>query len=494
LQKSIASKNHCEDFCNWLLCKGFHIKSFAGTTILTGDKRMKVGFGKQNITPDLTLPTPGPAGVDTELEFILDNIWTRVLIFEDGNNITIIVAADIPNFHEKDREDLIREIAEICNIKHFELVFHVVHMHQAPNVCWNSFSMINRDGGYAVNEQYYKTFLNKTALAVKDTLDDLDEFKIEYGQAEVAKIESNRRIIGQNGKIFLRGSRPSKELRKYPEGHIDPMVRAFCLKRKNKKNIVWINYCGHPTATGGDAAPFVSGDFPGEALRILTKENPENEYFYMTGPHGNLNPGKYITGDSQNIKDRQNDRDRMGRILAERIKKALGKLQTLATGSISFKREKLLLPLRDNLPDYKQALDDYKEAVKEMLETHMKGKKLSHGGKIRFAHRLCYYHSILEEEKIPVYLSVMNIGDINVVFYPGEIFVEANDTIRERFPDKKIFAASLCDGLFGYVITEDCYEPGRHGYEHSATLLAKGSFTKIVNKSVEMLQAQKVDL
>ena len=449
---------------------------------------MKVGFGKQNITPDLKLPTPGPAGVDTEREFILDDIWTRVLVFKDGISITIIVAADIPNFHEKDREDLIREIEKVCSIKHFELVSHVVHMHQAPNVCWNSFSMINRDGGFAVNEQYYRTFLNKTALAAKEALEDLDCFDIEYAESEVKNIQSNRRIIGSDGDIIMRSSRPPKELREYPEGHIDPMARVFCLKRKSKKNIVWVNYCGHPTATGGDCAPFVSGDYPGEALRILTREHPENEYIYMTGPHGNLNPGKYITGDPWNIKDRQNDRDRMGRILAESIKKSFGKLQDIKTDSVKFKREKLLLSLREDLPGYKQAASEYKEAVKEMLEAHKKGEKLSHGGKIRFAHRLFYYYSILEDGKIPIYLSVMKIGDLNIVFFPGEIFVEANDTIRESFPDKKMFAASLCDGLFGYVITEDCYEPGRHGYEHSATLLAKGSFTKIVNKSVEMLK------
>ncbi|MDD5596953.1 MAG: neutral/alkaline non-lysosomal ceramidase N-terminal domain-containing protein [Victivallaceae bacterium] len=449
---------------------------------------MKAGFGKQDITPDLTLSIPGPKGVDNELEFVLDNIWTRALVFKDGDSVVIIVAADIPNFHEKDREDLIQEIKKVCNIKNFELVFHVVHMHQAPNVCWNSFSMVNRDGGHAVSDQYYRIFLNKTALAVQEALEDLAEFDIEYGEDEVKNIESNRRLIGEDGKIFLRGSRPPAKLREYPEGHIDPLVRVFCLKRSGKRNIVWINYCGHPTATGGDAAPFVSGDFPGQALRTLEKENPANEYIYLTGPHGNLNPGKYITGDSENIKDRQNDRDRMGLILARGVKTALGKTKKLKCGSIRFKREKLLLPLREGLPSRPQAEKEYREAIGEMLDVHGRGGKLSHGGKVRFAHRIRYYHSILEDGKIPVFISVMTVGDMNIVFYPGEIFIEANDVVRQRFPEKEMFVVSLCDGLFGYVITEDCYKPENYGYEHSATLLGEGSFTAIVNKAVRMLR------
>jgi len=450
---------------------------------------MKVGFGKQDITPDLRPPIPGPAGVDTEREFILDDIWTRALVFKDENNVLILVAADIANFYEKDREDLIEEIEKVCNIKKFKLVSHCVHMHQAPNVCWNSFSMINKEGGYAINEEYYRAFLNKTALAVKEAFKDLENFQIEYGEAEVKGIESNRRIMGPDEKIRLRGSRPSKKLRELPEGHIDPTVRVFYLKRKDKKNIVWVNYNGHPTATGGDAAPFVSGDFPGQALRILKREKPENGYIYMMGPNGNLNPGKYITGDPFKLEDRIKDRDRMGKILAESIKMAINKAEKLKMGPLKFEKERLLLSHKEkDFPTYKQALEQHKEAVKKMIEVHKRGEKLSRGGKIRFTHRILYYYKILENGKIPVYISTMKIGDLNVVFYPGEIFLEASDMIRKNFPGKKIFTIALCDGLFGYVITEDCYETKRHGYEYTATLLAKGSFTAIVDKSIQMLK------
>jgi len=286
-------------------------------------------------------------------------------------------------------------------------------------------------------------------------------------------------------------------LRKLPEGHIDPLVRVFYLKRKDEKSVVWVNYHGHPTATGGDGALFVSADFPGEALRILEKEKPENEYIYMTGPNGNLNPGKYITGDSKKIEDRRNDRDRMGKILAEGVKRALSDCVEIKTGPIKFKREKLLLQCKkDDSPEqlwtfyssYDKAVERYREALKEMKETHQKGEKLISGGKIRFAHRIMYYYRIMENGKIPVYFSVMNIGDLNTVFYPGEMFLEASDIIREKFPGKRMLTISLCDGLSNYVVTEDCYEPDKGGYEYSASLLAKGSFTRIVNKAIQMLK------
>jgi len=458
---------------------------------------MKLGFGKEDITPDLKTPTPNAAGVDRELKFILDHIWTRALVFKDKNNIVVLVAADVPGFLEKDREDLIQEVEKVCAIKKFELVFHSVHQHQAPNVSWNSYGMVNKDGGYAVNEEYYRTFLNKTALAVKQALKNLEDFSIEYGEAEIKGIESNRRIITPEGKIIMRYSRPPKELRKLPEGHIDPLVRVFYLKRKDEKSVVWVNYHGHPTATGGDGALFVSADFPGEALRILEKEKPENEYIYMTGPNGNLNPGKYITGDSKKIEDRRNDRDRMGKILAEGVKRALSDCVEIKTGPIKFKREKLLLQCKkDDSPEqlwtfyssYDKAVERYREALKEMKETHQKGEKLISGGKIRFAHRIMYYYRIMENGKIPVYFSVMNIGDLNTVFYPGEMFLEASDIIREKFPGKRMLTISLCDGLSNYVVTEDCYEPDKGGYEYSASLLAKGSFTRIVNKAIQMLK------
>ena len=449
---------------------------------------VKVGFGKRDITPDLAYPVTGPCGVDNILEFVLDSIWSRVLVFENRGDVVVLVAADIPNFHEKDRLDLVREIEQVCGISGFELVFHVCHMHQAPNVCWNSFSMINRDGGDAVSEENYRFFLRQTALAVQGALTDLAGFSIKYGEAEVKRIESNRRITDENCIVFLRGSRPPEEQRKYPEGHIDPWVRVFRLRREEKKDIVWSNYCGHPTASGGDSAPFVSGDFPGQALRLLEGEYPGDEYIHMMGPHGNLNPGKYVTGECKSTEDRDRDKNRMGKILANAVTSALRGAVELRSGSVEFERKKLLFPFRDGLPGYEQAATEYRDAVDGMKAIHAAGKKLVAGGDVRFTHRILYYHSILENGKVPVYLSGLKIGDLRVCFYPGEIFVEANDILRGQFPEKTMFTVSLCDGLFGYIITEDCYEPGHGGYEYTATLLGKGSFTECVNQSIQMFE------
>ena len=450
-----------------------------------GEIMIKCGFGEKIITPPLG--TPCSLGVDDEAEEIFDDIYTRAICLRDRNKILFIISAEVISLSIEDIGDIKNAISKAIDIKDFQIVVHTTHTHQAPLAKYHIVSPINRDGYRAISEEYYHYFLEQNAKAAKQALENLAELdSIGYGESEVQKIESNRRIVTQDGKIIMRSSRPSEELKKYPEGHIDPKVRIFLLRRRNEKDIVWINYHGHPASTGGDEAPFVTGDFPGWAIHLLKEEIPEYNYIYMTGPHGNLNPGKYTTGDPKKIEDRKKDRNRMGKILAEGVKRALKNLKFSKVKSFNFLKEKLFLELNPDWPSKEELEKKYQEALKEIKEVHSQGKKVISGGSIRWVQFKRYAYSILVNNKMPSFVSALKIGGYYAVFFPNEIFLEASDKIRRTYPERKMLTFSMCDDAYSYIPTPEAYTEG--GYETSVSRFAPPTFNIVVNTAEKLLK------
>ena len=124
-----------------------------------------------------------------------------------------------------------------------------------------------------------------------------------------------------------RNSRPASELRTLPRGHIDPEVGviSFCALDGTPVATLY-NYACHPSAAGGDSPPVICADYPGYASDIIEKEHGGTALF-LHGCTGDINPAKYIRGDSLDYDDRISDAKRMGRILADEVLEVLGSVQ-----------------------------------------------------------------------------------------------------------------------------------------------------------------------
>ena len=147
-----------------------------------------------------------------------------------------------------------------------------------------------------------------------------------FASAPAQGIASNRRIPvpGQAGKVLFRESRPSAELRRYPEGPIDPLVRLLLFRLVETGEMVGIcNYNCHPTAAGGDAGAYATGDYPGVGMAIAEGDVPGLSLLHLTGTCGEINPGKYVSGDGYRAEDRQRDTWRLGSRYAAAIVSAV---------------------------------------------------------------------------------------------------------------------------------------------------------------------------
>src|SRR5207302_4848041 len=64
---------------------------------------------------------------------------------------------------------------------------------------------------------------------------------------------------------------------------------------------------------------------------------------------------------------------------------------------------------------------------------------------------------------IPAELSAWRVGDVGLVFAPGEIFTETGMTVKRQSPLPRTCFAGYTDGSIGYVPVPEAYPEG--GYE-----------------------------
>ena len=83
-------------------------------------------------------------------------------------------------------------------------------------------------------------------------------------------------------------------------------------------------------------------------------------------------------------------------------------------------------------------------------------------------------------------IQVFPIGDLAVVGWPGEPFVEAQLEVKRGSPAKYVVLGHLCNGEPGYLPTRRAFKAG--GYETRWTSLPEGALETVTERTVEMVR------
>ena len=196
--------------------------------------------------------------------------------------------------------------------------------------------------------KFHEKAVADTAMALKTSLKDQVPFShVGIGVAKVLEVASNRRIVGENGKVkYTRTSATKDEkIRAEPEGLIDPFLRVLSFWNGPKPLAALHYYATHPMSYYGDGR--VSADFCGLARQKRQDEEPGVFQVYFTGCAGNVTAGKYNDGAKAN---RAILRDRMHAGMLEAWKAT----KRLVASSIDWRVEPVKLKPRND-PTFTQA-------------------------------------------------------------------------------------------------------------------------------------------
>lgn len=390
-----------------------------------------------------------PVGYEMAFEKVA-NLWdlglrARGIVLTGAGQPIVVCAFDWHSIANESQDVFRQALADAAGTIPQRVAVHALHQHDAPIIDFGA-EKILKDAGLNpanFNGDFARGVLSNLAAAVRNSLKNSQPVThVGTGSAEVNMVASNRRILGDDGKVRASRSSSAKdaELRAEPEGLIDPEVSLVSFWNGDKPVAVLSYYATHPQSYYRTGIP--NPDFPGVARFLRQLELPEALIVHFNGAAGNVAAGKYNDGSHEN-------RGILAGRLADGMKRAWESTKLEPVSSVKWTVEPVSLPPAKYLAKLREDLGKNKELLT----------------KDRNAQKLAWYLRCLNGKKIDI--SCLTIGKVRILHLPGEMFVEYQIKAKSERPD--LFVTMAAYGDFGphYIGTSGAYNQG--GYEISAS-------------------------
>lgn len=366
-------------------------------------------------------------------------------------------------------------LAEAAGTTRERVALHALHQHDAPGCDFTAEKLVREHklkGYERTKGDFHRQVIQRTARAISEAIPTARAATHwGWGEAEVEKVASNRRLLGPDGKVRAVRYTATRDpaLRAEPEGTIDPEVSLLSFWNGNKPVAVLSYYACHPQSYYRTGTP--SPDFPGIARFMRGQGVPEALHVHFNGAGGDLGAGKYNDGHPEN---------RM--ILASRLAEGMRKAWVatrkwpLEPEAVDLRIEKVRLPLAAHLED--------ENAVMEALKKEP--------GRGYFAKVDQAAFMLRHKAGARIDLSCLTVGDARVLHMPGELFIDYQLAAKKMRPDLKVAMAAYGEYGTGYIGTEIAYSQGGYETSQGASAVGLGS-EKILTAAMKRLLQVKND-
>lgn len=355
-------------------------------------------------------------------------------------------------------------LAEAAGTTADRVTLHALHQHDAPVCDFGAERWLKKEGMDPIGFEgtFAREVIRRLREAVPLAMKDAKPVThVGLGQAEVFKVASNRRIVGDSGRVIATRTSATKsaKVRDYPEGLIDPMVSLISFWNGDQPLAVLSYYATHPQSyyRTGVANP----DVPGVARFFRQLAVPDALHLHFNGAGGNITAGKYNDGSHEN---------RL--ILAERLADGMARAwrqtvkQKVSPPDVTWRTVPVALPPKESL-----------ETLGELLHKETRTFVANNASKVVFLQR--------SKEGKKIRLSSLGIGKARIVHLPGECFIEYQLAAKAARPDLFVAVAAYGDYGPGYIGTAEAY--GEGGYETGQASAVKPDVEKILTDAIRRL-------
>ncbi len=372
---------------------------------------------------------------------VTDPLYAKGLVIVTEGQLPIVLCALDWVTISDDGYDAFREtLAAAVGTSPQRVAVQTVHQHGAPagGIGTEQLAAEHGAGGWHVDVPFTRAAIQRTVESAREALaNSVKATHIGVGKGRVARVASNRRIIGNDGKIqFWRGSGPARDPRMFelPEGLIDPDVRLVAIWNGETPVAALAYYATHPMSAYGDGE--ISADFAGIARDLRDAAIPGILHIFFNGGGGNIAPGKYNT-------DGLGSRQELGERLADGMRLAWEEAQRMRiplTGTdVAWRFLPVQLPLKPAMTE-------------EILLKHLNNPEYDKFEKVFCAEDLLFVRRNAGAALIE--LSRLTLGPAEIIHYPGEPFIEYQLAVQAMRPDRFVCFAGFGDYGPGYISTE----------------------------------------
>ncbi len=402
---------------------------------------MKLAFFRADITPPVGHPLC--AGWYPVCTGVADPLSALGVILLPEDDLPVILCA--LDWAELSNDDYLRwqaALAGAVGTTPDRVSVHCIHAHDAPWPDAEAQAILIEQGRERIImwEEWCSAARQRVANAALEALPTARTVSsIEAGRAKVDRVASNRRILGPDGKS--RGVRWTQcrdaSLRDEPEGLIDPWLKSITFRGEDGEKLAVLHYYAvHPTSY--DRTGLATPDFVGLARDRRAREEGV-PHLYFTECAGNITPGKYNDGESDNRE-----------LFTQRLYDAMvaatsGEQRPIAPDTVIWRAVPVILPPR---------ADQEREALLALVRE----------GRPSIASRAALLLAYQQRIERPILISALHLGsELISLHLPGESFIEYQLHAQALRPDAFVVVPSYADCGPGYITLARSFEEG--GYE-----------------------------
>lgn len=446
-------------------------------------KPLLAGSAILDITPPLGTQLSGAIGQKRSASGILDRLHARALILRQGKTTLCILCLDLAMTRDVYTTPLRRKIAGLLKTTPASVLIHAMQSHSAPSLGRDENPFFPREPDWLRGTP--KAYITKTIPScirlVQSALARLEPVSIEAGRSNDGRLAFNRRFMGRNGRTQTHAGIDDPNVA-YCEGPADPEVSVTLFRNTRNKVVASIlHHTCHPTHGWGGTA--IGADWPGHWATAVEKQfGKPCVALVINGALGNIHHRDHMN------RRHADTTEGMTACLMETTDIILKqKLKPISATHLAATVKKVPLALR-RFPD---ALLKKERAI---LRRHPQ-PLWSPDGTVdidwMFAAWDIHHDNCRRKNPTHTYeIQVFRIGDIALVGWPDEPFVEAQLALKIKPATDLIIVAHHANHGWSYMPPRQAYING--GYEVRYCFYAPGSMEKVQRTTRALLHRQFV--
>jgi neutral ceramidase len=437
----------------------------------TMSTQLQAGVARGVITPPVGIALVGFAGRGPS-SGVHDDLVATALVLQSGEERAALLCTDLLGVPEAFVAEVGEEVERRTGIPGANVVVHASHTHYGPSTRAYEEELPPAPdvAAYVSNLRYVLAGLVQTAAS------EMQPVTLGFGRG-ASDIGVNRRERRPDGTIVLGNN---------PDGPIDREVTLVRLDTEAGAPLAMVvNFACHPVCQPSDCR-MISADFVGPA-RELAETFTGATLLFLQGAAGNINP--VVRGSSFETARR------FGVMLGGELVQVFERTITAPVAGVGGGLR--AASTRIDLPA--MTYGSVEEAEGEVMARRADVERLrahgASGGSLHWAGlRLSRAERIRDSLRsgtplptIPAELSAWRVGDVGLVFTPGEIFTETGMRVKQHSPISQTCFAGYTDGSIGYVPVPEAYPEGGYEVTH-ACRVAPAAAGMIADTSLELLR------
>lgn len=398
--------------------------------------QFRAGAAVIDITPplDVGLLTSSVRGEWKPFESVRSPLKARALVLEFGGQRVALLSLDLLGLTSATVGNWLRFKRALArgtsNLFHPDnIVITCTHTHNAPESV--GVTNLYRTPQFRVWIEQLRQNLSQILINAQATA---RECTVSLATTELNNFSLNRRVPTDAGIVMsdaLQPIAPELFLRK----PIDRRVRTLQFRGLDGSTIATaVHAICHPVHEM--CLPHISADFPREMCGALEDQSDLGTALFFNGAAGDVNPPTVSEGPKA--------ASLHGKALARVVTLSIPQGQTVKTDNFHFRHRTINLPIRSK-----------------------KGRPIL---------RTC-----------PAHLSALLLGDLAIVFLPGEIFSETALAIEQASPFRNTIVVGFAESSIGYVPPKHLFQEG--GYE-----IGPGKWSFLQERAEFMLRNETTNL